>query len=113
VLRRLLRLLRAADLDARHAALHRWSEAGAGEAVAVLGRAEPAAARRQVRRLARLARALAALARPRAEGRVVDVLHRHARVVQDEVVALRVLTQLARLEAEVLPARVAVLLGHL
>src|SRR5690606_1687241 len=69
-----------------------------------LAAAEAAAARRQIGRLARLAMTLAAGAGPRAERRIGDVDALGAevlrRVVEDQVVALRILPQLEALEAE-------------
>src|SRR5262249_17721014 len=89
-----------------------WTEPDAGERLLDRARTGAAPARREVRRLALLPRALPPVARPLAEGRVVHA--RRAEVaIEDQVVALRILPQLLPREAEHGPGRILELLGDL
>src|SRR5262249_45759294 len=106
-----LRLLRATDRGRHHGAVAR-PEADAREGLLDGGHAEAGTARGEIRRLALLPVPVAAVARPRPEGGIVHVAPAEV-AIQDEVVALRVLSQLLAREPEHRPARVLELLRHL
>src|SRR5206468_7044207 len=89
-----LRPLRAADREV----VERETGNGrpvpdAGERLTHLAPADATAARREVRRLARLAVLVAADAGPGAERGVVDLAERAGEQIQDQVVALRILAE--------------------
>src|SRR5262249_3954183 len=106
--------LRAADrVEGLSAARAGRAETDASERLLDLARTRAGATRSEVGRLADLAGIASTVARPGAEGRVVNVVRRTGVVVEQEVVALRVLPELLTGEAEELPTRVLELLGNL
>ena len=107
-----LRLLRPADgVEVLTEAAR--AETDARERLLDLARADAAAARREIGRLAGLSRLVAAIAGPCAERRIVDVVGRPEVAVENQVMALRILSQVLGGEAEHGAAGILELLGHL